>query len=149
MASMAAAAPGSASGSATYTAKAGPVRVTFTHAYLVKGPDAASGAIVRRLVLATKDVTAALEKCNSMMCSDGGIEEGMTVDLGGPRLNYWFVANGQLVQYSGNAPTDAASLATDTPTHVTGALHIDDRAAGGPKVDVEFDASLVKELAAP
>ena len=33
------------------------------------------------------------------MCSDGGIEEGMTIDLdAGERVNYWFVANGQLVR---------------------------------------------------
>jgi hypothetical protein len=37
-------------------------------------------------------------KCENMMCSDGGIEEGMTIDLDtGERVNCWFVANGQLV----------------------------------------------------
>jgi hypothetical protein len=64
----------------------------------------------------------------------------------GPRLNYWFVANDQLVQYSGTATPDTLKLATDTPQRVAGKLTIDDSKAGGAKASVEFDATLLKEF---
>ena len=136
-----------AKGTATYKGKARAVTVTFKHAYLMKGPEAGSGKVIRRLVLSMTDVSDALRSCQTMMCSDGGIGDGMTVDFdSGPRLNYWFVANDQLVQYSGTVAPTAATLTTDTPTQVTGTLSIDATGAGGPKVQVEFDATLVKEL---
>lgn len=136
-----------ASGTATYTSKTGVVTVTFTHAYLMKGPDMMSGGVMRRVVLATSDIGAKLKACQSMMCSDGGIGEGMTIDFdAGPRLNYWFVAKDQLIQYSGTAKPDAATLTTDSPTRIAGTISLDAQAAGGPKVDVQFDATLVKEL---
>jgi hypothetical protein len=136
-----------AKGTATYKGKARAVTVTFKHAYLVKGPEAGSGKVIRRLVLSMTDVSDALKSCQTMMCSDGGIGDGMTVDFdSGPRLNYWFVANDQLVQYSGTVAPTAAKLTTDTPTQVAGTLSIDATGAGGPNVQVEFDASLVKEL---
>jgi hypothetical protein len=81
------------------------------------------------------------------MCSDGDIGEGMTLDLdSGSRLNYWFVGNNQLVQYSGTADPATLKLTADTPQRVAGKWELDARAAGGPKVDVEFDATLIKEL---
>ena len=136
-----------AKGTATYKGKARAVTVTFKHAYLMKGPEAGSGKMIRRLVLSMTDVSDALKSCQTMVCSDGGIGDGMTVDFdSGPRLNYWFVANDQLIQYSGTVEPTAARLTTDTPTHVAGTLTIDATGAGGPKVQVEFDASLVKEL---
>jgi hypothetical protein len=134
-----------AKGTATYTAKSGPVTVTFKHAYLMKGPDVVSGKVIRRVVLSVADVGKALESCQSMMCSDGGIGDGMTIDFDGPRLNYWFVAKDQLVQHSGTAAPTAAKLTTDTPARVAGTLSLDGT-GGGPKVQVEFDAALVKEL---
>jgi len=136
-----------AKGTATYKGKSRAVTVTFKHAYLVKGPEVGSGTVIRRLVLSAADVSDALKSCQTMMCSDGGIGEGMTVDFdSGPRLNYWFVANDQLIQYSGTVAPTAATLTTDTPARVAGTLSIDATGAGGPSVQVEFDASLVKEL---
>lgn len=136
-----------AKGTLTYEAKSGPVVVTVKHAYLFKGPDVVSGATIRRLVLSTVDVSAKLKACQTMMCSDGGIGEGMTVDFdAGRRLNYWFVANGQLVQYSGTAELTSAKLTADAPDRLAGALSLDGRKAGGPLVQVEFDARLVKEV---
>ena len=136
-----------AKGTATYKGKSRAVTVTFKHAYLVKGPEAGSGKVIRRLVLSMTDVSDALKSCQTMMCSDGGIGDGMTVDFdSGPRLNYWFVANDQLIQYSGTVAPTAATLTTDTPTQVAGTLSIDATGAGGPNVQVQFDASLVKEL---
>lgn len=141
------AAQGTARGTATYTSKKGPLTVTFTHAAAVSGPDI-TGAPIRKIVLSTRDVTAELKACDSMLkCSDGGIREGLTVDLGKePRHGYWFVANGQLVQYSGMIKPEAVTLTTDSPTRVAGTLVFDQQAAGGPVVKVTFDAPVLKTL---
>jgi hypothetical protein len=136
-----------AKGTITHQTKGGAVVVTIQHAYLVKGPDVVSGKTIRRIVLSVADVAAALKGCNTMMCSDGGIGEGMTIDLdAGPRVNYWFVANDQRVQYSGTADPASLKLSTDTPKRVAGTWNLDAKAAGGPVITVEFDASLVKEI---
>ena len=93
---------GEAKGTITYKGKSGPIVVTIKHAYLVKGPDFVSGKTIRRVVLSVADVGPKLSACTTMSCSDGGITEGMTIDFDAvPRLNYWFVGNNQLVQYSG------------------------------------------------
>jgi hypothetical protein len=71
----------------------------------------------------------------------------MTVDFdAGSRLNYWFVANDQMIQHSDTTPVSSAKLTTDTPTRIAGTLAIDDQPSGGPVVNVQFDASLVKTL---
>jgi len=144
---VAAMAADNARGTASYQGKSGPIVVTVKHVYLVKGPDAMTGKLMRRLVLSSEDVSAKLLGCATMMCSDGDIGEGMTLDLdSGSRLNYWFVGNNQLVQYSGTADPATLKLTADTPQRVAGKWELDARAAGGPKVDVEFDATLIKEL---
>ena len=85
-----------------------------------------------------------------MSCSDGGITEGMTIDFdAGPRLNYWFVGNNQMVQYSGTAEPASLKLTADTPQRLAGKWDHDDSAAGGPRVQIEFDASLVREITKP
>jgi hypothetical protein len=140
----------SASGAINYASKAGRVAVVVKHAYLVKGPDAATGKRIRRIVLSAADAAAKMDACDNMMCSDGGIGEGMTVDLdAGPRLNYWIVANGQRIQYSGTAVPTSLAFSVDTAQRVAGTLTIDDRAAGGPQIRIEFDATLVKEFSKP
>src|SRR5262245_20558591 len=72
---------GEARGTVSYKAESGAGTVTIKHANLFKGPDMASGKIVRRLVLSSADVSGALESCQSMSCSDGGIGEGLTIDF--------------------------------------------------------------------
>jgi hypothetical protein len=141
-------AAGSAKGTATYASKKGPVTVTFTHAALVSGPTMGSSTPVKRLILSTSDVTGVLAKCDSMMkCGDGGITEGMTIDFEeGGRLPYWFVANGQLVQYSGMVKSEVAALTTNTVDRMAGTLTFDQAAAGGPVVKVTFDAPLAKAI---
>lgn len=68
------------------------------------------------------------------------------VDLdAGPRLNYWVVLNDQRVQYSGTAKPAVLTLTADTATRLAGKLTLDGT-AGGPKVEIEFDAPLLKEL---
>jgi hypothetical protein len=136
-----------AKGTIAYQSKKGALTIEVKHAFLVKGPDVVGGKTIRRLVLSVADVGPALRKCNDMSCSDGGIGDGMTIDFdAGARLNYWFVANDQLVQYSGTARPDTVKLTTDTPQRLAGTIAIDDRGAGGPVVKVQFDATLLKEL---
>jgi hypothetical protein len=144
----AASAFGTAKGTLNYKAKKGDVTVNVTHANFVRIPSIGNGKPMRRLILSTADTTAALKACQNRMCADGEIGEGMTVDFdAGERLHYWFVANDQLIQYSGTAVLAAAKLTTETPTRLAGTLDIDDTASGGARVTVEFDASLVKEIA--
>jgi hypothetical protein len=136
-----------AKGTANYKSKKGPVTVTFKHAYLVKQPQIGGGPTMRRVVLSVEDVSAPLKACKTSMCTDGGIGDGMTVDFdAGPRLNYWFVANDQLIQYSGTLDLSSAKLTADTPTRLAGTLKFDAAAAGGATVDVTFDANLVLEV---
>ena len=143
----AAAAAESANGTVTYQSKSGPIVVNVKHAYLVKGPDVVSGKTIRRVVISVADVAEAIRKCERMMCSDGGIGEGMTVDLdAGPMLNYWFVANDQRVQFSGVAKPDSLKLTADAADHVAGKWDLDAHTGGGPVIHIEFDAPLVKEI---
>ena len=125
---------GTAKGTLNYKAKKGEVTVNVTHANFVRVPSIGNGKPMRRLILSTADTTAALKACQNRMCSDGEIGEGMTVDFdAGERLHYWFVANDQLIQYSGTAVLSSAKLTTDTPTRIAGTLDIDDTAAGGAR----------------
>jgi len=138
---------GPAKGTITFKSKSGSVVVDVKHAFLVKGPDVVSGKTIRRVVLSVADIAPAIDKCASMMCSDGGIGEGMTVDFdAGPRVNYWFVANDQRVQYSGTADPASVKLSSNTPNRVAGTWDLDATAAGGPMIHVQFDAALTKEL---
>ena len=124
--------------------------VTLTRAYLVTGPDAVDPKrMVRRIILSAKDVGAKVRACETMGCATDGVMEGLVVDLdGGPRLNYWMTLNDQLVQHSGTKPPAALKASADEPKRLAGKLSFDDTAALGPKVDVEFDATLVKEFKA-
>ncbi|HTS20580.1 MAG TPA: hypothetical protein VMN79_02115 [Casimicrobiaceae bacterium] len=139
---------GAASGTIAYETKGGAVVVMPRHAYLVSGADEVSGRPIRRVVLSVTDVGAKLLACKAMDCADGGgIGEGLTIDFdGGPRLNYWLVANGQRVQYSGTADPATLSLTTDTPQKLAGRWNLDARAAGAPRIEVEFDAPLARAM---
>jgi hypothetical protein len=67
----------------------------------------------------------------------------------GARFSYWMTLNDQMVQYSGTEPYAALAAKTDDPKRLVGTLKFDRTGSGGPKVDVEFDAVLVKEVSAP
>jgi hypothetical protein len=138
-------------------AAAGEAKGTLTHprgtlalkyAYLVKGPDAVDPAVrIRRLILSAEDLGAKLAACTTMSCTDGEVTEGMTVDQGGgPRLNYWMAIQDGMVQYSGTEELGALKARSDEPGKLAGTLSLDDSGSGGPKVEVEFDAALLKEL---
>jgi hypothetical protein len=146
----AAAADGTVKGTLTYKAKGAPVTVTLKHVWLVKGPDAVDPKmIIRHLIFSGTDIGAKVAACKTMSCTDADLGSGMTVDLdAGPRLNYWVVLDNQLVQYSGTAAPAVLKLTTDTPARLAGKLAIDSTAAGGPKVDLEFDVPLLRELKA-
>ena len=137
--------PGVAAGSISYQSKVGLVTVWPKYAYLVKGPDTVTGNIVRRVVLSATALAPKLRTCATMMCGDGDMTEGLTIDLdAGARINYWFVANGQRVQYSGTAEPSSLKLTSDTDQRVAGAWRLDARPAGGPQVQIDFDAALLK-----
>src|SRR5258708_34460723 len=144
----AAAAGGSATGTVTFKSKGAPITATLKYVWLVKGPDAMDPKMtIRHLIFSATDIGAKIAACKTMSCTDADLGSGMTVDLGtGPRLNYWVSLNDQRVQYSGTVTPNALKLTTDTPGRLAGKLSIDDIAAGGAKVDVEFDTPLLQEL---
>ena len=139
-------APGEAKGTLSHKGRV----VTLTHAYLVTGPDAVDARkMVRRLILSGKDLGAKMRACQTMSCTDGEVTEGLVVDIdGGPRLNYWMAINGQKIQHSGTQRPAALKTGADEPKRLAGKLSFDDTPSSGPKVDVEFDAALVKEFKA-
>jgi hypothetical protein len=139
------------------TTRAGETKGTLTHpkgtvalkySYLVKGPDAVdTNKIIRRVVFSGSDLGAKLQSCAAMNCVDGAVTEGMIVDLDvGPRLNYWMAINGARVQYSGTLEPSALKATATDPKRLAGKLVFDDAGSGGPKVEVDFDDSLLKEF---
>lgn len=136
-----------AKGSLVYKGKAKEYNVPIKFAYYVKGPDTMDPkVIVRRIIVSATDLTSTLQKCTTMSCADGSGADAMMVDIGGPRLNYWLNLGDGLVQYSGTEMPKALTATTDTPTRLAGKLVFDASSAGGPKVSVDFDATLLKEF---
>ena len=117
------------------------------YAFLVTTKDAMSGKSMRRLIFAPKDIGAKIASCAKMSCVDGDLDDGLEVDfVDGPRLNYWLVMNGQKVQYSGTEPKESLASTANDAKKVAGTLRFDKTSAGGPKVDLTFDASFTKDL---
>ena len=141
-----AAAADPAKGTLTGTGKI-PASVNVKHAYLVKGPNAFGDKAVRLLILSEVDQGAHIKSCATMSCTTDKLESGMTVEFdAGPRLLYWFVANGQRVQASGTAEPGTMTLTADTPQRLTGNWTYDASGQGGPKIAIEFDAAMLKEF---
>lgn len=140
----AASAADTAIGSISYKGQTAAIK----YAWLVSGPsDVEPGKTVRHLIASATDVGAKVQACKTLSCTDSDLTEGMTVDFtGGPRLNYWVVLNGQKIQYSGTAKPDAFASRANDPNHLAGRLAVDDTSAGGPKIDIQFDVTLVKEF---
>jgi hypothetical protein len=139
-----------AGGTAEGTIKIKDKTVDVKYAYLVKGPDAFdSSKTVSTVIITPGDISKEITECKNASCASG-ITEGMTVgkeDFGGTtRVVYWVVTNDGMMQYSGNDDVSALVLTTDTADRMAGKLTIDDSAADGPKIDVEFDAPLAKEF---
>ncbi len=140
------AAEGTASGTIAYKGQT----LTVKHAYLLKGPDVVDkDTIVSRLVLTPKDIGKALAACTTMMCAQGEVEDGFSIDMAaGPRFGYWVGLKGGKVQYSGTTKPAALAATTEQPDRLAGKLGIDDVASGGPRIEVQFDAPLLKEVKA-
>jgi hypothetical protein len=137
------AAAGDAKGTVAYKGRT----IDVKHAYLVQTTDAMSGKPMRRLILAPKDIGGKIDSCARMSCVDGDLDDGIEFDfVEGPRLNYWLVMNGQKVQYSGTEPKESLAPAANDAKKLAGTLRFDKTGAGGPKVDVTFDAPFTKEL---
>jgi hypothetical protein len=135
-----------AKGTLTATGKTA-ATVNVKHAYLVKGPNAFGDKSVRVLVLSEVDQTAHIKSCDTMSCTTDRLESGMTVEFdSGPRLLYWFVANGQRVQASGTAEPGTMALTANTPQKIAGKWAYDASGQGGPRIAIEFDAALLKEF---
>jgi hypothetical protein len=144
--SSALAATGDAKGTLTYKTRT----TNLKYAYLVKGPDMVSKQTIRRLILSASDLGAKIAACKTMSCTDSDLMEGLSINFdSGPRLNYWMVQNGQKVQYSGTLKPEVLKTTASDAKRMAGTLAFDDAGAGGPKVDVEFDAAMVKEVTAP
>ena len=123
---------------------------TVKYAYLVTGPDSVSKQPIRRLILSPTDLGAKIVACKTMACTDSGLGDGLSVNIdGSARFNYWLVQNNQLVQYSGTEPVASLAAKVDDAKRLAGTLRIDRTGSGGPKVDIEFDATLVKKVSAP
>lgn len=133
-----------AKGTLVYKARTTALKYVF----LVKGPHFPDPSKTeRKLIFSAKNIGAELQACTSMSCAKFLVREGMTVDFDvSPRLEYWLAVNGQKVQYSGAAMPDAFKAKVNDSTHLGGKLVIDDVAADGPKVDVEFNVSLFKQF---
>ncbi len=135
-----------ANGTLTATGKV-PATVNVKHAYLIKGPNAFGDKAVRLLILSGADLGAHIKSCATMSCATSKLESGMTVEFNdGPRLLYWFVANGQRVQASGTAEPDSITLTANTPQRLAGKWTYDASAQGGPKIAVDFDTPVLKEF---
>jgi len=143
-ANVAIAADNQAKGTLTYQTHS----VMLKYAWLVKGPyERDPGKTIRRLILSSNDIGPKLQACKTMTCASGQVTEGMTVDFDTPpRLDYWVAMNGQKVQYSYGAMPEAFVARINDAGHLAGNLAIDDVAAGGPKVDAEFDVNVFKEF---
>jgi len=141
-----AAAAGDATGSVAYKGRT----ANLKFAYLVKGPDEVSKQTIRRLILSATDLSAKIVACTKMSCTDSNLTDGLSINFdSGPRLNYWVVLNDQKIQYSGTLKPEVLKTTASDAKRMAGKLSFDDAAAGGPKVDVDFDAALIKEVAAP
>lgn len=135
-----------AKGTLTATGKVA-ATVNVKHAYLIKGPNAFGDKASRLLILSEVDQGAHIKSCNTMSCATEKLESGMTVEFdAGPRLLYWFVANGQRVQASGTAEPGTMTLTMNSPQRLTGKWAHDASGQGGPKIAIEFDATMLKEF---
>ncbi|MEO8676162.1 MAG: hypothetical protein ABI569_11315 [Casimicrobiaceae bacterium] len=121
--------------------------IPIKYAYFVMGADEFSKKTIRRVILSSTDIGAKVTACKSMSCTEREVREGMSVDLvPGGRIEYWIALNGQLVQYSGTEPVESLQITANEATRLAGKLKFDSTGAGGPRLDIEFDAPLTKDL---
>ena len=121
--------------------------IPMKYAYYVIGPDDVGRKTIRRVILSSTDIGSKIAACKSMSCTEGEVREGMSIDLAGRgRIEYWIALNGQLVQYSGTEPAESLQITANEVARLAGKLKFDSTGAGGPRLDIEFDAPLTKDL---
>lgn len=121
--------------------------IPMKYAYFVLGPDDVNRKTIRRVILSSADIGAKIAACKSMSCTEGEVREGLSVDLvPGGRIEYWIALSGQFVQYSGTEPAASLQITANQAERLAGRLKFDSTGAGGPRIDVEFDAPLTKDL---
>lgn len=121
--------------------------IDLKYAHFITGPDTFDPKKkIRRLIFTANPLDEKIKSCKVFNCVDQYIE-GIQVDLdAAPRLLYWVSVNGQLVQYSGTSVNETLSLSKDSQERLAGTLKFDDSAAGGPVVEVTFDAAMMKNF---
>ena len=135
-------------GNVMYKSKSKTFDVAMKYVYLVEGPDNLNPSErIQRLIFSAKDIGDKIKSCTLMRETDRDLTEGFEVNLvKGPRYEYWMVLNGGLVQYSGTVPPANLVTTTLSPTKIAGTFKQDNSGAGGPKIDVTFDVTLLKKF---
>jgi hypothetical protein len=129
---------------ASGTLALGSAQGAISHAVMVRAPDEmdASRSILR-IYLSADDISAKVRACRTLACADAALGDGAMVDYSdASHLPYAVRLGHQLKQYSGATDQDAFALATKSPDHLAGKLHVDDGAMGGATIDADFDLAV-------
>lgn len=135
-------------GNVLYKGKSKTFDVAIKYVYLVEGPDNLNPSErIQRLIFSAKDIGDKIKASTLMRDTDKDLTEGFEINLvKGPRYEYWMVLNGGLVQYSGTVPPTNLVTKTQSPTQIAGTFKQDNSGAGGPKIDVTFEVTLLKKF---
>lgn len=118
-------------------------KVAIKYVYLVSAAGGDNKG--RRLIFSASDIAASIGKCSTISCATNDLNEGLELELdSGERMYLWAVANGQKVQHSDTAERSTFAATADKPDAVAGVLAFDRSNIGGPKINIEFKASLTK-----
>jgi len=135
-------------GSILYKGKSKTFDVAMKYVYLVEGPDNLNPSErIYRLIFSAKDISDKIKSSTLMRETGRYLAEGFEINLvKGPRYEYWMVLNGGMVQYSGTVPPANLVTTTHSPTKIVGTFKQDNSGAGGPKIDVTFEVTLLKKF---